>query len=179
MGSPLKDKSDQVTISSDASLLSWGAACVKNRTGSAWSVQEQTMHIYCLELLTAMLAAKTFLKDVSEVSVLLQLDNATEVAYFSNAGGTVSSQLTDLVKILWMWALNKDTILTAQHMPGVSNAIADVESQTVHDKSGWMLCPKVFWAIMEAFGPLDVDLFAYKLTHQISRFFSCRPDPLV
>jgi len=112
--------------------------------GSAWSVQEQTMHIYCLELLAAMLAAKTFLKDVSEVSVLLQLDNATEVAYINNVGGTVSSQLTDLAKELWMWALNKDIIPTAQHIPRVSNAIADMESQTVHDKSGRMLCPKVF-----------------------------------
>ena len=125
-----------------------------------------------------MLAAKTFLKDVSGVAVLLQLDNATAVAYINNMGGTVSSQLTDLAKKLWMWALNKDIILTAQHIPGVSNTIADMESRTVRDRSDWMLCPQIFRAIMEAFGPLDVDLFASRLTHQIPRFFSWRPDPL-
>ena len=81
------------------------------------------MHINCLELI----AAKTFVKDVSGVLVLLQLDNATAVAYINNMGGTVSSQLTDLVKELWMWALNKDIILTAQHIPEVSNTIADME----------------------------------------------------
>jgi len=42
------------------------------------------MHINCLELLAAMLAAKIFLKDVSEVSLLLQLSNTTVVAYINN-----------------------------------------------------------------------------------------------
>jgi len=87
-----------------------------------------------------MVAAKTFLKDTSGVSVLLQLDNATVVACINNTGGTVSCQLTDLAKELWMWALKKDIILTAQHILGVSNTIADIESQTVHDRSDWMLC---------------------------------------
>ena len=173
-GKPLKHKTDQVTISSDASLIGWGAACVKNRTGGACSVQEQTMHINSLEFL----AAKTFLKDVSGVSVLLQLDNATAVAYIYNIRGTVSCQPTDPAKELWMWALNKDIILSAQHIPGVSNTIADMESRTVHDMSDRMLCPRTFQTITEAFGPLDVDLFASRLTHQVPRFFSWGPDSL-
>jgi len=81
-----------------ASLLGMGVACVENCTGGTWSVQKHTIHINCLELLAAMLAAKTFLNDVSGVSVLLHLDNATAVAYFNNMG----NQLTDLVKELWM-----------------------------------------------------------------------------
>jgi len=35
----------------------------------------------------------------------------------------VSSQWTDLAKELWMWALDNDIILTAQHILGVSNTI--------------------------------------------------------
>ena len=46
------------------------------------------------------------------------------------------------------------------------------------DRSDWMLCPRVFQAINETFGPLEVDLFASRLTYQILRFFSWRPDPL-
>ena len=42
------------------------------------------MHINCLELLAAMLVAKIFLKDVSEVSLLLELSNATALAYINN-----------------------------------------------------------------------------------------------
>jgi len=42
------------------------------------------MHINCLELLAAMLAAKIFLKDVSEVLLLLGLSNTTAMAYINN-----------------------------------------------------------------------------------------------
>ena len=42
------------------------------------------MHINCLELLAAMLAAKIFLKDSSEVSLLLELSNTTAAAYINN-----------------------------------------------------------------------------------------------
>ena len=86
------------------------------------------MHINSLELLAAMLAVKTFLKDASGISVLLQLDNATAVANINNMGGTVSSQLTTLAKELWTWTFDKDIGLSAQHIPGVSNTIADIES---------------------------------------------------
>jgi len=78
----------------------------------------------CLELL----ATKTFLKvkslllEVPGVSVILQLNNASAVAYINNMGG-----LADLAKELWIW--------TVQHIPGVSDTIADMESQTVNDKS--------------------------------------------
>ena len=65
-------------------------------------MQEQTMHITSLELLVATLAVKTFLKDALEISVLLQLDNATVVAYINSMGGMVSSQLTELARDLWM-----------------------------------------------------------------------------
>ena len=136
------------------------------------------MHINSLELLAATLAVKTFLKKASGISVLLQLDNATAVAYINNMGGTVSSQLTELAKELWMWALDRNLTLVAQHIPGLSNTIADAESRTLRDRSDWMLCPQIFQTIKKAFGPLDVDLFASRLTHQLPCFFSWRPDPL-
>jgi len=113
----------QVRSSYHTSLLGKGAACVENCTDGAWSVQKHAININCLELLAAMLAAKTFLNDVSGVSVLLHLINATAAAYFNN----MASQLTDLVKELWMWALNKDIILTARHIQAVSNTVADME----------------------------------------------------
>ena len=89
------------------------------------------MHINCLELLAATLAVKTFLKGHSGMSVLLQLDNQTAVAYINNMGGTVSSQLMDLAKALWMWALSKDIILAAEYIPGVVNVVADAESRSM------------------------------------------------
>ncbi|XP_065890962.1 uncharacterized protein [Dysidea avara] len=136
------------------------------------------MHINCLELLAATLAVKTFLKGHSEMSVLLQLDNQTAVAYINNMGGTVSSQLTDLTKALWMWALSKDIILAAEYIPGVVNVVADAESRSMQDRTDWKLHPKLFQEINQKWGPLQVDLFASRLSTQLSRYFSWRPDPL-
>ena len=95
-GKALLCRPQTITITSDASLQGWGAVCNGTRTGGPWSQSEQGMHINCLELLAATLAAKTFLKGQIGQSVLLQLDNQTAVAYINNMGGTVSPQLTDL-----------------------------------------------------------------------------------
>ena len=45
------------------------------------------------------------------------------------------------------------------------------------DRSDWMLCPRVFNKINQVIGPLQVDLFASRLTHQLRDFVSWRPDP--
>ena len=122
----LIQKQAQIVIQSDASLTGWGAVWDGVSTGGSWSPQEQTLHINYLELLAMELAMKTFLKDHHGVSVLLQLDNSTAVAYMNNLGGTVSSALTSLAKSLWLWALQRDIVLTAQHIPGVSNKVAEI-----------------------------------------------------
>ena len=78
----------QVLIQSDASLTGWGAVCEGVSTGGSWNSQEQLLHINCLELLAAELAMKTFLKSRQGISVLLQLDNSTAVAYiYQQSGG--------------------------------------------------------------------------------------------
>ena len=74
-------------------------------TGGPWSTEEQMMHIDCLELKAAILAAQAFAKDLSGISILLQLENQTDVAYVNHLGSTVSLQLVKLGKTLWVWAL--------------------------------------------------------------------------
>ena len=170
-------KSVQIVIQSDASLSGWGAVCNGVSTGGSWTPQEQLLHINCLELLAADLALKSFLKDQQRAAVLLQLDNSTAVAYINNLGGTISPALTALARTLWLWALERDIAITAQHIPGVSNTVADCESRMERDRSDWMLAPQVFHKINEALGPLEIDLFASRLTYQLPRFFSWRPDP--
>ena len=156
---------EQILISSDASLQGWGATRSGTRTGGPWSELEKTWHINCLELQAASLAVQTFLRDRSGISVLLQLDNTSAVAYINNLGGTVSPQLTSLARSLWLWALQRDISLTAQHIPSVSNLAADTESRTMRDRTDWKLSPAVFNKINQIFGPLEVDLFASRLTY--------------
>ena len=65
----------------------------------------------------------------------------------------------------------------AEHLPGVLNTIADQESRVMRDRSDWMLNPRIFNKIQQKWGPLEVDMFASRLTTQLRRFFSWRPDP--
>ena len=177
-GKSLVLRQPDLQIESDASLRGWGASCQGTQTGGPWSQQEQQLHINCLELLAATLAIKTFLKGQGNKSVLLLLDNQTAVAYVNNLGGTVSAQATKLARELWMWCLQRDILLTAQHIPGKENVIADRESRVMKDRSDWMLNPVIFHRIQKLFPDLEIDLFATRLSHQLPRFYSWRPDPL-
>jgi len=105
------------------------------------------------------------------------MDSTTAVAYVNKLGGTVSPRLISIVRELWLWCMNRDTILVAEHLPGVLNVIADKKSRVMRDCSDWMLNPRIFYKINQRWGPLEVDLFASRLTTQLQRFFSWRPDP--
>ena len=64
-------------------------------------------------------------------------------------------------------------------LPGVLNMAADEESWVMKDCSDWKLNLQIFCGIQQHWGPLSVDLFASRLTTQLTRFFSLRPDPEV
>ena len=132
-------------------------------------------HINCLELLAATLAVKTFLKGQAGKRVLLLPNNQTAVTYINNLGGTVSAQATTMARELWMWCLQRDILLTAQHLPGVENVRADTESRVMRDRSDSMLNPRVFQRIQAHFPHLDVDLFATRLTYQPVLQLEARP----
>ena len=178
ISAPLNVPMPSQSIDSDASMKGWGAI-LNNQTctGGLWSPQEASHHINYLELLAAFLAMKAFGKTWLSITVLLRLDNVTVVAYINQKGGTTSSELCQLAISMWMWCLEKNIILVAEHLPGHLNVIADQESRSMRDRCDWMLNPKVFQTIQAAMGPLEVDLFATRLTNQLPRFYSWRADP--
>ena len=45
------------------------------------------------------------------------------------------------------------------------------------DRTDWKLNPTIFRKISRLWGPLEVDLFASRLSTQCQRYFSWRPDP--
>ena len=102
-------------------------------------MKEKRLHIDCLELLAATLAMKTFLKNQVNKHILLLVDNQTTVAYINNLGGTVSAQATKLAREVWMWCLEHQIHLMAQHLPGKDNVRADKELRHMKDRSDWML----------------------------------------
>jgi hypothetical protein len=94
--------------------------------------------------------------------------NTSAIAYINinKRGGTVSPRLN---KEFWLWCMERDTTVQAQHLAGVLNCTADAESRSrvMRDRSDWMLNPDVFQGIDHRLGPLEVDLFASRLTTQL------------
>ena len=166
-----------MTIETDASTIGWGAAHQGTRTGGPWSNREKRMHINCLELLAATLAIKCFARDKTNIAILLKVDNTTAISYINKLGGTVSPQLNQLTSDLWLWCMDRNITLKAVHLAGKLNVTTDEESRVMKDRTDWMLCPKIFHKINRKLGPLQVDLFASRLTTQLPHYASWRPDP--
>ncbi len=78
---------------------------------------------------------KAYTKKLENIHVHLRVDNRTTVAQVNKMGGTRSIQLLEITQDLWNYSLSKNIILTAEHLPGVDNKIADWESRNFTDTS--------------------------------------------
>ena len=85
--------------------------------------------------------------------------------------------MTSLAIQIWKWCIERRIFLTAEYLPGVLNQVADEELRTVRDHCDWMIYSHLFSQIDRKLGPLEVDLFASRLTRQLPWYFSWRPDP--
>ena len=178
LSTPVIPPAPLLTIESDASNKGWGAVLERQtQTGGVWTAEEATHHINYLELLAAFLAIKAFGKDWRDTAVLLRMDNITAVSYVNHKGGTTSLKLCKLAITMWTWCTSRNITLTAEHLPGHLNVTADQELWLVRDRCDWMLSPHVFQKIQQSMGPLEVDLFASRLTRQPPHFYSWREDP--
>jgi hypothetical protein len=65
----------------------------------------------------------------SATTHLLQMDNSTAVAYINKRGGTQSHTLSIQATDLWAAVLNAGSWVTAKHIPGTSNEVADTASR--------------------------------------------------
>ena len=105
------------------------------------------------------------------------MDNTSAIAYINHMGGTRSSNLAKRSIEFWEWALERGIILRACHIAGVENTVAD--QMSTYDRTDWQLNPKIFSKINDLWGPIQVDMFAMRLSALLPRFYSWRPEPLV
>ena len=70
--------------------------------------------------------------------------------------------------------------ITAAHIPGAENVIADYESRKSYKDAEWMLNPEIFQKAIKhlKFKP-DLDCFASRLNAQLPKYISYNPDPYV
>jgi len=170
--SPLLPRTPSMTIESDASNTGWGACQGHHQTRGKWALEEARHHIDYLELLAAFLALQCFAKHSSGVTIQMKLDNVTAVTYINKLGGTHSQIICQLALRMWDWCIQRDIFLVAEHLPGRDNITADRESRSTRDRCDWMLNPQIFSQIQRQMGPLQVDLFVFRLTKQLPNFYS-------
>ena len=111
-------------IDSNASLQGWGARCGIQTTRGAWSQKGYPPH-QLLGVAGSNTSSTVICKKQVQTNILLRIDNTTAVAHINHLEGPVSR---DLTKDLWMWCLERNIHITAQHLPGIQNTIADAES---------------------------------------------------
>jgi hypothetical protein len=173
---PVSHGGPDIILQSDASLTGWGGVHASNKTGGNWSTQESTMHINQLEILAAFLTLKTFCPQERNVHIQMQVDNTTAVAYINKLGGK-SPNCNAITRDMWLWGWQRHIWLSATHIPGVCNVVADQQSRIDHDNTEWKLHPDLFQELVHIWGNPDIDLFASRLNYQMVPYMSWKPDP--
>jgi hypothetical protein len=84
--------------------------------------------------------------------------------------------LNDLTRQIWHWCIVKNIWISACHVAGVENKEADFLSRDNNSDMEWMLNTEVFQLVQNIFGNCDIDLFASKDNHQLSKYVSYLPD---
>lgn len=178
-GAPLFRECPTITMSTDASSKGWGAVCDGNSKGGQWTIEEITYkdNINYLELNAVLLGMQAYHNVLVNRHVRVKIHNSTAVANINHMTGTHSVQCNSIARKIWQYAAAHNIWLTAEHVPGKDNYLADKESHIFHDNTEWMLCTSVFERITQQFFLPDIDLFASRLNHQVDNYISWRPDP--
>ena len=82
-----------------------------------------------------------------------------------------------LTKCIWLWCIARFIWLSAIHIPGSDNEVADFYSHNFRENTEWSLRKDLFSLICDNFGVPDIDLFASRLNKQIKNYVSWYPDP--
>ena len=106
------------------------------------------------------------------------IDNSAAVFMINNMGSSHTEAGHSVVIDIWEFCIKSGIWLTAAHLPGSLNTIADKESRRSYRDAEWMLAPCILQEALVAlnFKP-EIDLFASRLNKQFSEYCSFRPDP--
>ena len=166
----------QLIVYSDASLTGWGGVFNSITTGGQWTEDESQNHINYLEILACFLTLKAFCSQIKNCHLKTMIDNTTAVSYINSMGGR-SLTCNQITRELWVWCASHGIWLSAAHIPGKENVLADKESRKKDSDTEWKLNPELFSRIATLWGPVSINLFASRLNYQLKPFVSWRPDP--
>ena len=166
-----------LTIHPDASMTGWGATDGKLTTNGLWTETERQYHINVLEILAIQFAILSFCEYKKLKHVKIMCDNTTAISYINNFGGIKSKLCNQVAVSTWEWCIKHDIWVSAAHIPGIKNTIADAQSRKLDDSTEWQLNPCLFKKLVKMFGMPEVDLMASRANRQIDAYVSWHPQP--
>ena len=130
-GRKIQQQEPQMTVQTDPSTKGWGAHCNGISTGGKWSKKEQQHHINVLELMAVKFAVLTFTKNLSNLSIHIQMDDKVALSYLlkMGGGGGYSLELLKINKSIWHYLLSHGIIISAEYLPSKLNVRANWESR--------------------------------------------------
>ena len=162
----------------DSSSCSWSANFDTRKIGGAWNMKEKALNINCKELLALYYSVRSFRTYFQNKHVKIFSDSQVEVQIINKMVTTKSSICNDVAKNIWLFCVKNKIWITAAHIPGAKNVIADYESRKGYKDAEWVLNPEIFQKAVKhlKFKP-DLDCFASRLNTQLPKYISYRPDP--
>ena len=112
-----------------------GEYCKGLSTGREWSKEGKCFHINVLELLTLKFVILTFTKNLSHLTIHVQVDNKVALAYPLKMGGTRNPQLLKISKSIWNYVLSHQITISAEYLPNRLNVRAQWELWNATDLS--------------------------------------------
>ena len=167
--SPVRPPPATVTLWCDASLTGWGAYSSTDRIWSGnWDTFWKQRHINLLELRTVLLVLQDW--EIKQTSLLIATDNSTTVSAI-NKRGSPSSEVHKIAHQLFQRAAQRKIYLSAVHIQGYLNVVADSLSRDSPVATEWALPQREFFRLEDLHGShLEIDLFATPLNCKIEVF---------
>ena len=124
----------------------------------------------CSRITGIKIAILSFKKNLSHLTIHVQVDNKVALEYLLKMGGTRNPQFLKINKSIWNYLLSHQIKITSEYLPSRLNVRADWESRNATDSSDWKLHQKVFLKITKLLGTPSVDLFDSRLCHQLLQY---------
>ena len=166
-----------IDVQTDASTSGWGGHSGTRTFSGIWSKEERSLHINVLELRAVILTLRR-LRPPPNVHILTHTDNTTVMMYINKQGGVGSWEMFWETEKLLQLAEDHNWILSAKHVPGHLNVLADQLSrrhQVIHTE--WELHMDAVQFLFDRWGAPNIDLFATKLNKRLLVYVSPVPDP--
>ena len=112
--------------------------------GGAWLPTEKLMHINVLKLKAILLALTSFAK-TSQKHTKIMSGNTTEIHCINKMGTSHSMECHHQVRKIWEWAIRHKNHLSAAHIQGKLNTIADNPANIILDEDVFRL-RLTFWS---------------------------------